>query len=329
MNKQKAIERYKSIPRISLSNLHTPIEKCDRLQETYPDLPNLYIKRDDFIGSLVWGNKLRKLEYSLADAIEKNADTIITCGSVHSNHARTTGQVCRRLGVDCILVQNGKEPEKKVGNPRINELMDIPIHYVSDSGQRHPKMKEIAEELKSAGKNPYIIPLGASDEVGSWGFVRANEELQKQKKEKDVHFDAVIHACSSGGTTAGMEVGKRLFGWDDLQVYGISADDPAGEVKQAILDAANPMMDQLGLNETIEPGELNIDDGYVGEGYGIPTDLSAEVFEEFIDTEGITLDPVYTAKAASALVDYGRQGIFDSTDNVLFWHTGGLLNLFR
>lgn len=329
MNKQKTIERYKSIPRISLSNLYTPVEKCDRLQEVYPDLPNLHIKRDDFIGSLVWGNKLRKLEYSLADAIEKNADTIITCGSVHSNHARTTGQVCRRLGFDCILVQNGKEPEKKVGNPRINELMNIPIHYVSDSEQRHPKMKEIAEELNSAGKNPYIIPLGASDEVGSWGFVRAIEELQKQKQEKGFHFDAILHACSSGGTTAGMEVGKRLFGWDDLQVYGISADDPAGEVKQAILAAANPIMDQLGLNETINPEELNIDDGYVGEGYGIPTDLSAEVFEEFINTEGITLDPVYTAKAASALVDYGRRGIFDSTDDILFWHTGGLLNLFR
>lgn len=329
LNNQAAIEEYESIQRVSLSNLFTPVEKCDRLQETYPNLPNIYIKRDDFIGSLVWGNKLRKLEYSLAEALDQKADTIITCGSVYSNHARTTGQVARRLGLHCILVQNGKEPEKKMGNPRINELMNIPIHYVDSSEEREPKMKEIAEALKAEGRNPYCIPLGASDEIGSWGFVRAIEELQKQQREMNIRFDAIIHACSSGGTTAGMEVGKRLFGLEDLEIYGISADDPSDEVKQSILDAANLMMERLVMNKTITAEELNIDDQYVGEGYGIPTELSAEVFDEFIEIEGITLDPVYTAKAASALVDYGRKDIFDSSDNVLFWHTGGLLNLFK
>lgn len=328
MNNQKAIERYKSIRRVSLSNLFTPVEKCGRLGNVYPELPNLYIKRDDFIGSLVWGNKLRKLEYSLAEALAQEADTIITCGGVHSNHARITAQVSRRLGLDCILVQNGDEPEKKGGNPKINELMHIPIHYVESREERQLKMDEVADDLEATGQNPYCIPLGASDEIGSWGFVRAIEELQQQQ-EKGIRFDTIVHACSSGGTTAGMEVGKRLFGLDNLKVYGISADDPSGEVKQSILDSANPMMDRLGLDETIDPEELNIDDQYVGEGYGIPTALSSEVFEEFIDAEGITLDPVYTAKAASALVDYGRKGILNSTDDVLFWHTGGLLNLFK
>lgn len=247
-NNSEAIEQYQSQKRISLSNLSTPVESCNRMREQYSGLPNLYIKRDDFIGSLVWGNKLRKLEYSLADAINKNADTIITCGSVHSNHARTTGQVCRRLGLYCILVQNGEEPEKKAGNPRINELMDIPIHYVSDSDQRRPRMEEVAEELKSAGKNPYIIPLGASDEVGTWGFVRAMEELKEQQDEMDIEFDTIIHACSSGGTMAGMEVGKQLFGLDDLEIIGVSADDPAEKVKQAVMKAANLVIDQLSKN---------------------------------------------------------------------------------
>lgn len=327
-NNQKAIERYKSIQRVSLSNLFTPVEKCDRMQEVYPELPNLYIKRDDFIGSLVWGNKLRKLEYSLAEALDLGADTIITCGSVHSNHARTTGQVSRRLGLDCILVQNGEEPEKKLGNPRINELMNIPIHYVSGSDQRRPKMERIADELKSAGKHPYIIPLGASDEIGAWGFVRAMEEVKEQQDTMGIEFDTVVHACSSGGTTAGMEIGKRLFGPDDLTIIGISADDPAEKVKQAVMKATNPVMKQLS-GEPLSADALSIDDHYVGEGYGIPTELSDEAFNAFIDVEGITLDPVYTAKAAGALIDYSRRGMFDAADNVLFWHTGGLLNLFK
>lgn len=326
-NNNEAIRRYQSQKRISLSNLSTPVESCGRLPDKYLGLPNLFIKRDDFIGSLVWGNKLRKLEYALADALDEGADTIITCGSVHSNHARTTGQVCRRLGLDCILVQNGEEPEKKVGNPRINELMDIPIHYVSDSDQRQPKMKEVAKELESAGGNPYIIPLGASYEIGTWGFVRAMEELKRQQDKMGIQFDAIIHACSSGGTMAGMEVGKRLFGLD-LEIIGISADDPAAEVKQAVMKSANPVMNQLTI-ESLSADELIVDDSYVGEGYGIPTELSDEALNSFIDVEGITLDPVYTAKAAGGLIDYSRRGMFDTTDNILFWHTGGLLNLFK
>ncbi len=328
-NNSEAIERFKSIEKISLSNLQTPIETCDRLDKVYPNLPNLYIKRDDFIGSLVWGNKLRKLEYSMADARAHNADTIITCGGVHSNHARITGQVSRRLGLDCILVQSGEKPEKMVGNPRINELMGVSIEYVDSRDERQPTMEKIADELKDEGKQPYIIPLGASNEIGSWGFVNAVDELQAQQQEIGMQFDAIIHACSSGGTTAGLEVGKRLFGLHDMPVYGISADDPPEKIKESILSATQPMIERIGLDAPITAEELNIDDSYVGEGYGIPTELSANVTKAFLDVEGITLDPVYTAKAAAALVDYSRKGIFEPTDNVLFWHTGGLLNLFK
>lgn len=322
-----AIEKFKSIPKVSLSNLGTPIETCERLPEIYPELPNIYIKRDDFIGSLVWGNKLRKLEYSLAEALNQNADTIITCGGIHSNHARITAQVCRRLGLDCILVQNGKKPENPTGNSLINEMLNIPIYYVSSRDERRLKMEDVASEQRAAGHNVYQIPLGASNEIGSLGFIAAVEELAEQQQEMDIRFDAIIHACSSGGTQAGMEVGKRLFGLGNLQIYGISADDPAGEIKETILGITHPMINRLGLSETMDEEELQIDDGYVGEGYGIPTELSSEVTEKFLQTEGIMLDPTYTAKAAAALVAYSRKGKFNQTDNVLFWHTGGLLNL--
>ncbi|MBN2731473.1 MAG: D-cysteine desulfhydrase family protein [Balneolaceae bacterium] len=293
----------------------------------YPELPNVYIKRDDFIGSLVWGNKLRKLEYALAEAKAHNADTIITCGSIHSNHARITGQVCRRLELDCILVQNGDKPESPSGNALINKMLDIPIHYVSSPDERQPKMDEIADELEAAGHTVYQIPLGASNATGSLGFVAAVEELVEQQQKMDIRFNAIIHACSSGGTQAGLEVGKRLFGLDKLQIYGISADNSAEKIKETIAGITYPIINRLGFREKMCEEDLHVDDSYVGEGYGIPTELSSKVTRQFLQIEGIMLDPTYTAKAAAGLVDYSRRGKFKSTDNVLFWHTGGLLNL--
>ncbi len=165
--------------RISLSNLESPLEECKRLSALFTDGPEIYIKRDDFIGSMVWGNKLRKLEFVLADAIKKGANTIITCGGVQSNHARTTAQVCKRIGLDCILVQNGTEPKVASGNHKINKLLGVPIHYVNSSGERQNKMKEIAEGLEFYKKKPYIIPLGASDYIGCLGMALALKELKK------------------------------------------------------------------------------------------------------------------------------------------------------
>lgn len=320
------INSLEKISRLSLSNLDTPIEKCSRISALFPNGPEIYIKRDDYIGSLVWGNKLRKLEYSLADALKQGADTIITCGGVQSNHSRITAQLCKRLGLDCILVQNGEAQEVPTGNHKINRLLNIPIHYVSSSEERNVKMREVFDEIKSKGASPYIIPLGASNEIGCIGFVNAVEELNEQQEKLGVEFDVIIHSTSSGGTQAGLEIGKRLFGLEKLTVIGISSDTSVDDLKKSILKCTGPALKQLGVDFSIDREDLNIDTSYIGPGYGQASTKSDEAEILFIQHEGIFLDTTYTAKAAAGLIDYIRTGKLVKGQKVLFWHTGGILD---
>ncbi len=324
-----SIKLFEAIERLSLATLDTPIEKCERLKLRYPHLPNLYVKRDDFIGSLVWGNKLRKLEYTLSDAVSKGADTIITYGGIQSNHARIAAQVSRRLGFECVLVLHGEKPDVPSANFKILNLLDIPIHYVNSREERLPKMKALAAEFEREGKKVYSIPLGASDHIGSMGFVNAAKELKAQQESLGVNFNYLFHSGSSGGTQAGLLVGKQLYGLEDLKVKTISADDPSKEIRHFVMEAMKPMAEKLKIDISQLSQEIDISDEYIGEGYGIPTILSAEVTEAFAHIEGITLDSTYTAKAASAIFDLSEKGILKSSDNVLLWHTGGLLTLFK
>lgn len=319
------MDNISTFPRISLSNLDTPLERCSKLSALFPNGPSIYIKRDDFIGSMVWGNKLRKLEFVLADAIEKGADTIITCGGVQSNHARTTAQVCKRIGLDCILVQNGAEPKVASGNHKINKLLGVPIHYVRSSGERQNKMKQIAEGLEYYKKKPYIIPLGASDYIGCLGMALALKELRKQQDELELQFDYLIHASSSGGSQAGFELGKRLFGMNQMKIIGISADTSVEDLSQSILGCTGPAIQKLDPSLRIVKEDLNIDTSYIGSGYGIASEQSNEAKRMFVEHEGIILDTTYTGKAAAGLIDYIRKGKFKSGEKVLFWHTGGTL----
>lgn len=321
------IQNFKKLPRISLSNLDTPIEECRRLMAGLGSEAELYIKRDDFIGPLVWGNKLRKLEYALADALEKGADTIITCGGIQSNHSRTTAQVCKRLGLDCILVQNGEKQDIPSGNHKINRLLNIPIYYVASREERDRKMIEVYKDLKASGSKPYLIPLGASNEFGCPGFIEAMAELATQQEKLGFEFDYIILASSSGGTQAGMELGKRIYGLHKLKIIGISADSSVKDLKDSIADCINPIIKKLGADFTVPDKELNVDTDFIGPGYGLATDKSDEAHKLFSDHEGILLDTCYTAKAAAAIIDYTRNGKFKKGDKVLFWHTGGILAL--
>ncbi len=326
---REAIKRFLSIPRVPLAPLDTPIERCERLQDVVPGLPDLYVKRDDYIGPLVWGNKLRKLEYALAEARAQGADTVVTCGGIQSNHARITAQVCRRMGLDCVLVLSGEKPAQPRANFLIDDRLGIPIHHVETRAERTLRVKEIAGELEAQGKNVFRIPLGASDDIGSFGFVRAMHELVQQQEALGVRLDYLVHGASSGGTQAGLLVGKALFEQDPLRVIGISADNSAEDIRRSVMSAAEPMLDRLGLNGRLTRGDLRVDDGYVGDGYALPTPASTRAEELFAVAEGILLDKVYTAKAAAAIIDYSRSGVFAPTDKVLFWHTGGLITLFE
>jgi 1-aminocyclopropane-1-carboxylate deaminase/D-cysteine desulfhydrase-like pyridoxal-dependent ACC family enzyme len=291
-------------------------------------MPEVYVKHDDYIGSLVWGNKVRKLEYCYAEAKRLGADTLITCGGTQSNHARITAQTARRFGFEVVLVLNGIIPAKPTANLLINHKMGIKIFYVSSRQERSVRMLSVQEELEKAGKKVYAIPLGASDEIGSIGFVRAMEELKKQEKTLGFHFDYIFHSSSSGGTQAGLEVGKRLFKMN-TQIIGVSADNSVEEIRQEIMDAAGPIQKRLRMKNHIRPEEIRVETGFIGPGYGVPSDESLEAEKIFADTEGILLDQTYTAKAAAALIAYARKGFFEPADRVLFWHTGGLINIFQ
>src|SRR5262245_55848959 len=324
---ESALELFTNVPRFRLLNLNTPVERLDRLREALPGAPQLWIKRDDLTGYLGGGNKLRKLEYVLADALLRGATTIVTTGSITSNLARTTALTTRRLGLNCELILSGGDPQAARANWRIAELLGARIHRVAASHERAARMKEVARELEERGERVYQIPLGASNEVGSFGMVSAFEELGIQQLELSEQFDAIVFATSSGGTQAGLEVGKRLFNYRHLQLLGISADDPAQTIRENALLAVGPMLSILGQSDKPAADELYVDDSFIGAGYGVPTNESKEAAQLFADTEGILLDPVYTSKAAAGLIAYCREGRFRNTDRVLYWHTGGVLTL--
>jgi len=322
-----ALELFTNIPRFRLVNLNTPVERLDRLRQAIPGAPQLWIKRDDLTGYLGGGNKLRKLEYVMADALARGATTIVTTGSITSNLARTTALIARRLGLKCELVLSGGDPKAAHANWRVAELLGVKIHTVAASKDRARRMKEIAEALEHSGERVYQIPLGASNEVGSFGMVAAFEELGIQQMELGEQFDAIVFATSSGGTQAGLEVGKRLFCYRNLRLLGVSADDPAETIRENVLQAVGPMLSRLDQPEISREDELYIDTDFIGEGYAVPTRESQEAAKLFAETEGILLDPVYTSKAAAGLLAYCREGRFKPAERVLFWHTGGVLTL--
>lgn len=326
-NSSSALELFTNVPRHRLLNLHTPVERLDRLRQAIPGAPQLLIKRDDLTGYLGGGNKLRKLEYVLAHALAKGATTIVTTGSITSNLVRVTALVAKRLGLKCEVILSGGDPQVARANSRITELLGVKVHRVAASNQRASRMKEVAQELEAGGERVYQIPLGASNEIGSFGMVAAFEELGLQQLELGEEFDAIVFATSSGGTQAGLEVGKRVFNYPNLRLLGVSADDPADTIKQNMLQAVGPMLARLGRSDTPGADELFVDDRFIGAGYAIPTKESQEAFNLFAETEGILLDPVYSSKAAAGLLAYCREGYFKATDRVLFWHTGGTLTL--
>ena len=322
------IENFTNLNRLRLANLSTPIERADRLRKLIPGAPEIYIKRDDLTGYFGGGNKLRKLEYVMADALAQGASTVITTGSITSNLARTTALVSKRFGLNCVLVLNGGDPKTARANSRLAELLNVRVYGVNSRKERDEKMEEVARALELEGERVYQIPLGASNDVGSFGMVAAMEEISVQQLELGHQFDAIVLATSSGGTQAGLEVAKRLFGYEQLRIVGVSADDPAHEIKAAALKAIVPMLKKLGLPSFVSADELTVDDSFTGPGYGVQTIESSEAMALFANSEGLLLDPVYTSKGAAGLVAYCRRGEFKKTDRVLFWHTGGLMTLF-
>ena len=313
------------LPRVSIGHLPTPLEQLSRLTSQLGG-PELWIKRDDQTGLATGGNKTRKLEFLVADALAQDADTLITCGAAQSNHARQTAAAAAKFGLSRVLVLRGDSASKVQGNLLLDQLLGAEVVW---SGDESPlvEMELVAARLREQGRRPYLVPYGGSNPVGATGYVAAMEELLSQCGEMDLHFDHILFATSSGGTQAGLVVGARAGGYSG-RVLGISVDPPAPTLRETVAELAEATAGHLGLDLTFSSDEVLVDDSYLGEGYGIVSDLEPEAIQMLARAEGILLDPVYTGRAFGGMLDLIRRGEFAANDRVLFWHTGGTPALF-
>lgn len=314
---------------ISLSNLPTKIEKLDRLTALLGG-PNIFVKRDDQTGTEVSGNKVRKLEFSIKEAIDKGCDTLITCGGIQSNHARATAAAAAKLGLKSCLVLRGTDESTVDGNYFLDRLLGADIRFISAEDYRDKRlqiMNCIKEELEGKGFRPYIIPEGASNGIGCFGYLKAIEEILQQEKEMGIHFDAIFSAVGSGGTYAGQFLGNKVLG-NDTDIYGVNVCDDEQYFKNRVYDIIHESLQYLNLELSFSKEEINIIDGYVGRGYALSRPEELEFIHNLAKLEGVILDPVYTGKAMYGLVQEIKKGRFKDYKNILFIHTGGLFGLF-
>lgn len=316
------LARFPSLP---LVGAPTPVEALTRLSAALGGGARLLVKRDDAVPFAFGGNKVRKLAFVAADARAGGADTLITAGGVQSNHARVTAAAAAKLGMRAVLVANGAPPSAVTANALLDRLLGAEVTYVSTRGDRAPKMAELAEQLRAEGRRPYVIPIGASIPLGALAFVAAAVELVAQMPPPDV----IVHSSSSGGTQAGLVAACHLLGLP-TRIVGVSADASSNELEADVRALVRGVFDLLNVRaaDFDRRPVVEVDDGFVGGGYGVASDASREAIDLAARTEALFLDPVYTAKAMAALIAYVRQGRFSGRQTVLFWHTGGQVALF-
>lgn len=287
--------------------------------------PRLLVKRDDAIPFGFGGNKVRKLELVVAQALANGADTLVTVGGVQSNHARVTAAVAARIGLGAVLIANGTRPERATANALLNDLLGAEVVYIPSREARGPAVEATLARLRSLGRNPFAVPLGASTPLGALGFVRAVGELLQQAPAPDV----IVHASSSGGTQAGLAAGCALHGLA-TRVVGVSADEPAGQLEDVVRRIVGGMGELLACDgESLAAScRTTVDDTFIGAGYGCATPASLEAQRLAARSEALFVDHTYTAKSLAALIAYVRTGRIGSDETVVFWHTGGQVGLF-
>ena len=314
--------------RVKLANLPTPIYCLNQLSKGLGG-PQIYIKRDDLTGIEFSGNKIRKLEFVAAQALAEGKTVLITCGGVQSNHARATAAVAARLGLKTHLVLYGPLDNLPEGNFLLDQLFGAKITLLPEEFKQsmQERMQLIAQEYIDHGDNPMVVPLGASDATGCWGYIHAVGEMIDQFSTLGWQPDAIVIPTGSGGTQAGLILGKEIFGLKS-QVIGICASENSSYFVEKITRIIQEFNHKYHHQFNILPGNINVLDDYVGEGYGLADEPLLGFISELARLEAVLVDPVYTGKALFGLVKEINKGHFRTYSRLLFIHTGGIFGLF-
>ena len=315
--------------KLRLGNFPTRIERLEEFSTIVKE--HVYIKRDDQTGTEFSGNKIRKLEYSINEAINNECDTLITCGGIQSNHARATAAAGIKLGLKSVLVLRSDEKPELEGNYLIDKIMGADVRIISSEDYRERRqeiMENILKELEAKGRKGYIIPEGASNGVGTFGYLACFKEILEQEKEHGIVFDTIVTAVGSGGTFAGLYLGNKLTN-SGKKIVGINVCDTAEYFKERVSEILKEVKTYIPDTEfEISKDDMCIIDGYVGDGYAVSRTEELDFICDFAEAEGIILDPVYTGKAMRGLYTEIKKGTFKDSKNILFIHTGGLFGLF-
>jgi L-cysteate sulfo-lyase len=318
-------------PRVALAHLPTRLEFLPRLTKHLGG-PEIWVKRDDCTGLATGGNKTRKLEFSMGEALEQGADTIITVGAVQSNHVRQTAAAACKLGLRCevLLEHRVRDPGRlylNSGNVLLDRVFGANLREYDSGTDFDAVMQDIAGEVRAAGGTPYLVPGGASNPVGALGYVGCAEELLQQCDEQDVAFDHAVLASGSAGTHAGFAVGLRASG-SELPILGIGVNVPREEQEAKVWDLAQETAAYIDRPGCVARTDIVADCDYIGPGYGEPTDSMNEAVLMLARLEGLLFDPVYSGKALAGMIDYIRKGRIEKGQKIVFLHTGGVAGLF-
>ncbi len=316
--------------RIRLAHLPTPLEHMPRLTALLGG-PDIWIKRDDCTGLSTGGNKTRKLEFLMAEAVEQGADVVLTQGATQSNHARQTAAAAAKLGMDCHILLEDRtgynDPNYRLnGNVLLDVLHGATIEHRGPGLDMNAEMMAVAARMRAAGRNPYAIVGGGSNATGALGYVNCALELLGQMVDRGITFDHMITATGSAGTHAGLIVGLKALN-AQLPLLGIGVRAPKEKQEENVFNLAQLTAEKLGVPGVVKCADVIANCDYIGQGYGIPADSTLEAIDIFARTEAILLDPVYSGKGAAGMIDLIRKGHFKNGERIVFLHTGGAIGL--
>ncbi len=314
---------------LSLAQTPTPLQALDRLSAELNG-PRIWVKRDDLTGSVLSGNKVRKLEFVLAEALRQGCDTLITCGGMQSNHCRATAVLAAQVGLKAHLLLRGEPDGSPDGNLLLGHLCDATISHYPPKVYRktlEQLFEQWSEHYRAQGRKAFSIPTGASDGLGLWGYIKCCEELKGDFKQHQINPELIVCASGSGGTQAGLTAGCILHEMDS-RVLGVAVCDDKHYFKQKVLEDVQDWKNRYGISLALDEGKIETDDQHVGPGYGLPSEEHLQTIKHLAKLEGLILDPVYTGKAFAALIDKIKSGELAGVSDVVFVHTGGIFGVF-